>query len=95
MLRFQFDFVECLRGTTDYRRNKIKAVELASAYSKFVIESEQSVVTKIVKLVDVVAQKDEIDMTEVDKNIQLIIDYSRFYITWPVLKAVFWSSQKS
>ena len=74
-LRFQFDFVDRVRGTTEYRKNNIPAVELANAYSNYVVESEKLVLDKVIKLIAVETPKIKVEEAEVDKNIQLIIDY--------------------
>ena len=82
-LRFQFDQIDVVRGTYEYRNNKIKGEELANSYVEYVVESEKILAEQVTKLVQI--ESTQLDITEagVDENIQHIMDwlYSRFYKT--------------
>ena len=75
-LNFEFDSIDSVHGTYDYRNNKIQGHELANGYVEYVMESEKVLATKIIELVEV-ESKTKMKITEagVDEQIQKIMDW--------------------
>ena len=74
-LRFQFDSIDCVYGTYEYRKNAIPGEELAKSYVEYVMESEKVLAGKVSELVRVESTKITITDDAVDTQIQNIIDW--------------------